>query len=158
MCPGNRAGTRHGCCASRVRELYRALPVAWKRADRKAWSSSTLVRGLGRDVDQHVRPQVEGLDSHLRDQAVHLVREGLVGVFLENGCQVGTRAQPNIAWSLAANHKPVPKRFFLQFWLLGGERRFERLVCSRAQLHRCVIGPKSGSGHTIAPREGWQEL
>lgn len=40
---------------------------------------------LGRNVDEHVRSQVQRLDGDLRDELVHALRKGLAGALVKNG-------------------------------------------------------------------------
>src|SRR6266566_6799448 len=70
----------------------------------RPWSMEVLrsARGLRRDVNQHVRPQIQGLDGHLRDQAVHFVRQRLISALIENARQARAWTQANITRSISA--------------------------------------------------------
>src|SRR5882724_3816133 len=112
-----------------------------------------LARGLRRDVNQHVRPQIQGLDGHLRDQAVHFVRQRPISALIENARQTRAWTQANVTRRISAHDQSIPERLALQFCLLGGERRLERFASAVVELHCCVLGSKSRSWHTIPTRK-----
>jgi transposase len=103
-----------------------------------------LARGLGRHVNQHVWPQIEGLYGNFRDQAVHLVRQRLIGALIENGRQAWARTQAGVGWRLAAHYQSIPKRFSPQLGLFRGQRRLESLIRSLVELQRRVLGAGRG--------------
>jgi hypothetical protein len=69
-----------------------------------------LANGFRPDVNQHVRPQIQGLDGHLGDQAVHFVSQRLISGRIENVGQTRAWTQADVTRRISAHDQSIPER------------------------------------------------